>query len=98
MRARSAEAVWLEAVGLTALRTEPECAREREQEARAAPFVVRRPVAQRHGDAEIGLDIIPQEEPHAGARRRQRQAVAQAIAVVPDCAGVAEGVELVAAP
>ena len=38
MRARTAETVRLEAVGLAAFRTEPERARGREQEARVAPF------------------------------------------------------------
>src|SRR6478735_7424272 len=88
----------LEAAAPTAFGAEPECAREGEQEAWAAALVVWRPVAQGDGYAEIGLKIIRQKEPHAGSGRCQRQAVAQAVAVVPDCAGVAKGVELIAGP
>ena len=88
----------LEAAAPAAFGAEPECARQREQETRAAALVVRRPVAQGDGHPEVGLEIVPQEEPRADSGRCQRQAVAQPVAVVPDCAGVAEGVELVAGP
>lgn len=99
MQALSPEAARLRATRLAAFRAESQGAREREQEARAAALIVRRPITQqRHGDTEIGLEIIPQKESHAGARRRERQAVAQTVPMVPDRAGVTQGVELVAAP
>ena len=88
----------LEAVSLAAFRAELERARQREQEARAASLVVGRAVAERHGDAEIGLKVVPQEQTDAAASRCQGKAVAQAIAIVPDRACVGKAIELIAAP
>src|SRR3954452_17242910 len=92
------DAQQLEAAAPATFGAEPERARQREQEARAAALVVGRPVAQGDGHAEIGLEFVRQEEPYASSGRGQRQALAQAVTVVPDCAGVTEGVELIAGP
>src|SRR5215472_14814270 len=69
---------------------------DREQEARGARRIVGRAVAEREGDAEIGLEIVPEEEADAAAGRGQREAIADIVAVVPDRAGVDEAVKLIA--
>src|SRR5690242_3520042 len=56
--------------------------------------VVRRAVAERHGDAEIGLQIAAEEQPDAAARRCQRRAVGWTPAVPPDEPAFDEAVEL----
>src|SRR5437868_39012 len=87
----------LETMPARDLRAQLEGVRQREQQARAAPFIVRRSVAQRERHADIGPQVIPQEEAHAGAGRSQRKTVVDAVAVIPGRAGVDEAIELIAA-
>ena len=60
--------------------------------------VVRRAVAERHGDAEIGLQVAAEEETHAATRRGQRGAIGRTQAVPPDEPAVDKAVELEAGP
>jgi hypothetical protein len=87
----------LEAAPAPALRTEFQGVRQREQEACATRFVVRRPVAQWEGHADIGLQTIPQKKSNAAACRSQREAVVELESVIPGRAGIDEAIELIAA-
>src|SRR5947209_16406567 len=60
--------------------------------------VGRRAVAERHGDAEIGLQVAAEEQTHAAARRGQRGAIGRMQAVPPDQSAVDKTVELEAGP
>src|SRR5690242_3884350 len=84
----------LETARCGALRAKPERIRQREQEARMTRPIVRRAVAERHGDAEIGRQVAAEEETHAAACRGQRRAIRRTPAVPPDEAAVDEAVEL----
>ena len=85
----------LQAVSRSSFRAKLQRVGDREQETRAARRVVGRAVAEREGDAEIGLEVVPEEEADAGAGRGQGQSITNVVAVVPDRAGVDKAVDLI---
>src|SRR3954468_14796255 len=85
-----------QAAGRGPRRTELEGAGQREQHSGGAAGVVVRAIAERGGDADIGLPVVEQEQAPAAAGRGQRQAVVDAEADVPGRAAVDETVELIA--
>src|SRR4029453_17214661 len=72
--------------------------RQREQEDRIPRPIVRRAVAERHRDAEIGLEIAAEEQANAPTSRGQRGAVGGTQPVPPDEPAVEKAVELKAGP